>query len=174
MGPIDAIYRHRRDRHIWAIALLLHIAFIIAWRLTDTDLHRDIERNSVTVAMCAAVIFYSIIVVAFWQAQKTRLNKALALNKTFWGLLIGMFGLPAQTGWWEPAPQWVRAYIWIGLSLTIVWVLWEFVQVNWCRRDGYPWVERRINVRREADRELLTRLALVEIENMRLRKQVTE
>lgn len=153
------LYRHRRDRNIWVIALCVHLVFILTWRLTDDRFHFEFYRNAITTAMVSSVVFYTIIIVAFWKAQKTRLNKALALNKTFWDLLILGFGLPAQTGWWSPASQGVRAYIWSGITLSISWVLYEFVMVNWKRRAGYPWVERRIIVRREIDRQMLDELA---------------
>jgi len=174
MSLYAALYRHRRDKWLWLTAAILHVAAFTVWQTTSADTHRDLERWFITVAMIMAIGFYGIIVAAFWVAQKTRLNKALALNKLFWGVLIAAIGLPAQTGWYDPAPQWVRAYIWVGLTLTISWVLYEFVHANWLRRDGWPWVERRINVRRDADRVLLARLESAEIELARYRGQFGE
>jgi len=136
MSLYAALYRHRRDKWLWLTAAILHVAAFTVWQTTSADTHRDLERWFITVAMIMAIGFYGIIVAAFWVAQKTRLNKALALNKLFWGVLIAAIGLPAQTGWYDPAPQWVRAYIWVGLTLTISWVLYEFVHANWLRRDG--------------------------------------
>ena len=141
---IRALHDHRRDARIWVVAAALHIVFIAVW-LTISDENRvDLYRHSITFAMVMAAIFYSVVILAVLKAHKSRLNKALALNKTYWLLLIVCFAIPLQTHWWDAAPYSVRTYIWLGIALSVPWVLYEFVMANWAERlEGWPHRDRR-------------------------------
>lgn len=128
---LTALHRHRADAPLWVAAAFLHVAFIAAWLYFDTESEIDFEHHLVTTAMVIAAFFYGVVIVAFWWARKTRLNKALALQKFYWAALILTLALPAHTDWWEVAPGWLRSYIWLGLVVTSPWVLFEFATANW-------------------------------------------
>src|SRR5690242_5787180 len=112
-------------RRFLLFVIALHIGYAALWLLMDGGQRRTFERHVVPGAEITAFVFYLILIVAFIWAKKTRLNFALAIQKFFWALLIGVLALPFALGWWTP-PAWLRTYIWIGLTISLIGVLYEF------------------------------------------------
>lgn len=116
------------------------------WLAFDKHQEDVFERYAVLVAVTAAFITYVILVIAYWKARKTKLNEAMAINKFYWALLLAVLILPVLWGavlrdapyveipnpysLWSP-PAWLRTYIWLALTISIVKVLFEFYWANW-------------------------------------------
>lgn len=137
-------------RRGFVVALLLHLIYAAAWLTIGEQNQLYAERYAVTVAVTIAFVSYTVLVVAYWRARKTKLNTALAVNKGYWALLLGLLILPGQWGvlirdapyrlaernpysYWI-APAWLRTYLWVFLTISIVGVLYEFCDANdWFR-----------------------------------------
>jgi hypothetical protein len=91
----------------------------------------DIERYITIASLINALIFYLITIVVFLIARKTALNKALAIQKGIWVLIILLVALPAYVASVEVLPGHVRAVLWLALSLVTWWVLYEVYRANW-------------------------------------------
>src|SRR6478736_10309271 len=93
------------------------------------------ERVVVIASLINAAIFYAIIVTVFLVARKTRLNKALALQKFDWLLIILFVALPAYINGYPLLPLKLRMCLWLLLSVSPWWVLIEVYRANW--REGW-------------------------------------
>ena len=89
------------------------------------------ERVVVIASLFNAAIFYTITVIVFLVARKTRLNKALALQKFDWLLIILFIALPAYINGYPLLPSKVRMCLWVLLSISTWWVLVEVYRANW-------------------------------------------
>lgn len=141
-------------RRFVVFALLLHALYALTWWVLAPSSELRVERYAVTTAVTIAFAAYVVLALAYIKARKSRLNSALAVNKAYWALLIGALILPGQWGtlirdapyrvvgspysYWI-APAWLRTYLWVFLSITIIGVLVEFVAANWGPRSrGTP------------------------------------
>lgn len=154
-----------------SILLVLHVIYAVIWLVMDQRQQLVFERYAVLTMELIACLFYGVLIVAFYEAQKTRLNLALAIQKLFWWLLITFLALPTAIGLvtrvapsravsnpyalWN-VPAWLRTYIWIGLAVSLIGVLWEFYRANWGTdpHPTWPQVDRRADPygRRGTDR----------------------
>lgn len=91
----------------------------------------DLERYITIASLVNAAIFYAITVVVFLVARKTRLNKALALQKFDWLLIILIVALPAYVSGYPLVPGKARMALWLALSISTWWVLYEVYRANW-------------------------------------------
>jgi uncharacterized membrane protein YcaP (DUF421 family) len=91
----------------------------------------ELERAITVASLVNAAIFYGITVIVFLVARKTRLNKALALQKFDWLLIITVVALPAYVSGYPLVPGTVRMVLWSLLSFTTWWVLYEVYRANW-------------------------------------------
>lgn len=146
-------------RRFMPVVLALHVAYAVLWLAMSHDQRHTFERYAVAGAEVTAFVFYLVLIVAFYEAQKTRLNVALAVQKFYWWLLIGALALPVALGaiyYGAPfrdgspyalfnAPAWLRTYIWLGLAISLIGVLYEFWRANWGTEPepAWPQVERR-------------------------------
>lgn len=95
----------------------------------------QLERAITVASLINAGIFYAITVIVFLVARKTRLNKALALQKFDWLLIIVIVALPAYVTGYPLVPGTVRMALWLVLSVSTWWVLYEVYRAN--RYDGW-------------------------------------
>lgn len=154
------IRRSRLIRRSLLIVVALHIIYAALWIVMDGRQRLVFERYAVLSMELIACLFYGVLIIAFYEARKTRLNVALAVQKFFWWLLITFLALPTALGlvtrdapyrtvsnpyalWIVPA--WLRTYIWIGLAVSLIGVLYEFWATNWGPHSDwkYPAVDRR-------------------------------
>lgn len=152
---------------LWIV--ILHVGYAALWIAMSPYQRLVFERYAVLSMEAIACLFYGVLIVAFYEAKKTRLNLALAIQKLFWWLLITFLALPTAIGLvtrdapyrtainpyaiWT-VPPWLRTYIWIGLAVSLIGVLYEFWRANWGEDATWPEIERRKNPygRRAIDR----------------------
>lgn len=91
----------------------------------------ELERYITIGSLINAAIFYAITIIVFLVARKSRLNKALALQKADWSLIITIVALPAYVSGYPLVPTWVRMALWANLSIVTWWVLYEVYRANW-------------------------------------------
>lgn len=127
-------------------ALAAHAAYALAWVVIGERNKLVFERWSVTFAATVLTLGYAVLVVAYFRAQKTRLNSALAINKFYLMLLFGLLTLPSLWGvlvrdapyrvagnpfsYWI-APAWLRTYLYVFTAISTLGVLYEFWRRNW-------------------------------------------
>lgn len=139
-------------------ALALHIAYAVFWIVLGAHSEMIVERWAVAIAATVLTLGYCVLVVGFWRARKSRLNIALAVNKFYLLLLFGVLTLPILWGviyydapyrenpysFWV-SPPWLRTYIYMGTSISVIGVLYEFWRANWGggRTLTWPAIDRR-------------------------------
>jgi hypothetical protein len=89
------------------------------------------EQNITTASLSIIAVFYVVTIFFFLLSDKTRLNYALAAQKTTWLLIIIKIALPAYSGYSEyVASPIVRSLLFVALAIITVWVLAEVYLVN--------------------------------------------
>lgn len=119
-------------RRVWVI--LTAIVLIDAAAVLLVPANDGSELRVTQAALANASVFYGVTVVVFLFARRTPLNWALALQKALWFVVVALMTLPL---YWlgEPLlPQRVRMLVWLDLSLTTWWVLYEVFSLNWEER----------------------------------------
>lgn len=91
----------------------------------------ETERWITVASLINAGVFYTLIIIVFLTTRKTRLNKALATQKAFWLIIITMTALPAYLRHRPFLGQRERMTVWVALSVSTWWVLYEVYQANW-------------------------------------------
>lgn len=134
-----------------AIVLALHVLYAVFWLALNSHQRSEVERYVVATTQIVAGFFYAVLIIAFIWAHKSRLNISLAVQKLYWLFLIVILAVPVSIGLiindapfrpnpyaiWT-VPGWLRTYIWIGITVSIIGVLYEFHRANW-GNDAEPW-----------------------------------
>lgn len=128
------------------VLLVVHVAYAAAWLSLSNHSEQAFERWSVVCAATVMTLAYGIFSGAYYWANKTRLNTAIAANKLFLCLFFGLLTLPVLWGIALHAPYdlharnpyalfvvppWIRCYLYWGVSLTSIAAVYEFWRRNW-------------------------------------------